>query len=72
MKSMFQVRGEARAKIAQQMRELSDALSAGRAGNDIGLYNRYVGRIHGMKEALDAIDETFKSVLDEHDNDEGV
>ena len=63
---MLQIRDTLKGAIVAQMRKISDELSSGRAA-DYPDYKRAVGRIQGLKDGLDAVDEVFKKLLDEGD-----
>lgn len=63
---LMQVREQLKASIVAQMRKISDELSSGRAA-DYPDYKRAVGRIQGLKDGMDVVDEVFKKLLDEGD-----
>ena len=63
----LELRDVLRAAIALKMRKVADELSSGRAA-DFSEYKRGVGRIQGLRDGLDAVDEVFKQLLDEQDD----
>ena len=66
---IMQVKELLRGAIAQQMRDVSDKLSAGRAG-DFPHYRQMVGYIQGSADALRAVDAVFHKILDDEGDDE--
>ena len=64
---ILNLRDNIKADIVGTMQALSDKLSAGRVTDYAG-YRLVVGQIQGLKEALDSVDEVFKTLLDEQDD----
>lgn len=68
MKSVWDVRDMLKKSMATQMRKISDDLSSGRAA-DYAEYKRVVGRIQGLKDGIEAVDEVFRKLDNEGDAD---
>ena len=63
---VLQIRDAIKASLADKMRQRADALSAGRAV-DFADYKQSVGRIQGLRDALDSVDAVFNKFLDSED-----
>lgn len=61
---LLSVRDAIKSQLVEKMRQRSDALSSGRA-SDFADYKQNVGRIQGLRDAFDAVDEVFNRLLDE-------
>ena len=60
---LMQVRDSVKCELAEKMRQRSDALSAGRA-TDFADYKQTVGRIQGLRDAMDVVDAVFNRLND--------
>lgn len=67
MRTMYELRDKLKGEIVARMRKISDELSSGRAA-DYPEYKRGVGRIQGLKDGLDAVDDVFRKFDDEGDS----
>jgi len=63
---MMDIRDRLCKNLAVAMKVHADNLSAGRAG-DFSQYQRTVGNIKGLRDAIDVIDQVFNKLLDEGD-----
>lgn len=63
---MMDIRDRLRKDLAIAMKAHADQLSSGRAA-DYAAYQRQVGVIKGLQDAIDVIDQVFKLILDEED-----
>lgn len=63
------IRDRLRKNLAIAMRVHADNLSSGRAG-DFPQYQRIVGNIKGLRDAIDIVEQTFDKILNEGDSDE--
>lgn len=61
---LLSVRDAIKSQLVEKMRQRSDALSSGRAA-DFADYKQTVGRIQGLRDAFDAVDDVFNRLLDE-------
>ena len=66
---IHQIRNALREGIAAQMRGTADRLAAGRV-SDYAEYRQVVGRIAGMKESIDIVEQVFNELLNEKEDSE--
>ncbi len=64
---MMDIRDRLSKNLAKAMQIQADNLSAGRAG-DFSQYQRAVGNIKGLKDAIDVIDQVFNQLISEDDD----
>ena len=65
---LMDIRDRLKKNLAVAMQALSDQLSAGRPV-DYPAYTKLVGRIKGLRDAMDVIDQTFNKIIDEDQDD---
>jgi len=63
---MMDIRDRLRKNLALAMKAHADNLSAGRAA-DFSQYQRVVGNIKGLRDAIDVVDQVFEKLVDEDD-----
>jgi hypothetical protein len=66
--SLVQVRERLKTEVVKEMQTISNKLSAGRAMS-FDHYQKMVGMIAGGQMALDKIDEAFKGLFNEGDDE---
>ena len=67
MKSLYDLRSALILAVTHQRDRLAEGLIAGRVSVDD--YKSVVGRLHGHRDALDAIAEVFRKLDDEEGDD---
>jgi len=65
---MMDIRDRLSTNLARAMQIQADNLSAGRAGT-FDQYQRAVGNIKGLKDALDITDQVFSKLVDSEENE---
>lgn len=66
--SMVQFRDAIRDEIAKQMQATANKIASGKAA-DYAEYRQSVGRVAGGKDAMDAVDDVFKRMFNDGDED---
>lgn len=64
---MMDIRDRLRKNLALAMKAHADNLSAGRPST-FEQYQRIVGNIKGLRDAIDVVDQVFEKILDEGDD----
>lgn len=64
---VLQIRESLLAGMVEQMQALQNRISAGQA-IDFASYKQQVGRIQGLKDAVDVVNDTFRALLNEEDD----
>lgn len=65
---MMEICDRIKKNLALGMQAQTDILTRGGA-SDHAMYSKIVGKIKGMQDAMDIVDQTFTKVLDEGDAD---